>query len=385
MAEDEAGQDRTEEATPRRLERAREEGQVARSRELNTAAVLLAGSAALIMFGDSVSGRIMSIAQASFELPRAVIFDPNSMFHILRWATVEAVLVLAPVFAMLLAAALAAPSVLGGWLFSTKALAPNLQRIDPVAGLQRMFSVNSLVELLKAIAKVLVVAAFAVLFLKIYQGELHGLAQESVRPATGHAMLLLGWGALALSASTLLIAAVDVPYQMFEHAKKMRMTLQQIRDEMKETEGRPEIKNRIRQLQRQMARNRMMSAVPKADVVITNPTHFAVALRYELGKAAAPLLLAKGSDLVAQRIREIAAENNVPIVSSPRLARAIYFSTELEQEIPSGLYLAVAQVLAYVFHLNNHQRGHGKAPVLPDELPIPEELDRAGPQPSVDE
>jgi flagellar biosynthesis protein FlhB len=376
MAEEETGQERTEEATPRRLERAREEGQVARSRELNTAAILMAGSAGLLYAGDGLSRRLMSITHSSFELSREMIFDPHYMFHILRWATVESLQMLVPVFAALGVAALMAPSALGGWLFSSTAMMPNFQRLDPIAGLQRMFSMRSLVELLKAIAKVALVAAFAYLFLKHFEGELHGLAQESVQAAAAHAMGLLAWCALALSASTLLIAAFDVPYQMHDHAKKLRMTMQQIRDEMKETEGRPEIKSRIRQLQRQMARSRMMSAVPKADVVITNPTHVAVALRYDQSKTAAPVLLAKGSDLVAQKIREIATQHGVPIVSSPRLARAVYFSTELEQEIPSGLYLAVAQVLAYVFHLNNFRRGMGKAPVLADDLPIPPELDR---------
>jgi flagellar biosynthetic protein FlhB len=187
---------------------------------------------------------------------------------------------------------------------------------------------------------------------------------------------LLIWSALVLSASTLLIAAVDVPFQVFDHARKLRMTTQQVRDEMKETEGRPEVKSRIRQLQRQFARARMMAAVPKADVVITNPTHYAVALGYDVARASAPVLLAKGSDLMALKIREIAEANGVPVVSSPRLARAIYHTTELEAQIPAGLYLAVAQVLAYVFHLRNHRRGRGPAPVLPDELPVPEGMDR---------
>ena len=293
-------------------------------------------------------------------------------------ASAEALWMLAPVFILLLLAAVLGPAALGGWVFSTSALAPKFERLDPVRGLQRMFSVRSLVELLKAIAKVLLVGAITVLLLWTLRGELAAMEMQPLEPAIHHAVTMLGWSGLALSASTLLIAALDVPFQLFDHAQKLRMTMQQVRDELKESEGRPEVKSRIRQLQRQFARSRMMAAVPKADVVITNPTHYAVALRYDAGRAAAPMLLAKGSDLVALKIREIAEAHGVPVVSSPRLARAIWFTTEIEAEIPAGLYLAVAQVLAYVFHLRNYRRGRGSAPVLPDELPIPEGMDIPG-------
>jgi flagellar biosynthetic protein FlhB len=285
---------------------------------------------------------------------------------------------LAPLFLLLLAAAVLAPSALGGWIFSASSLALRIERLDPVRGLQRMFSLRALVELLKGVAKVVVVGAVAGLLLWGLRHDLAAMAAQPLEPALRHAVVVVGWSGLALSASTLLIAAADVPFQLFDHARKLRMTTQQVRDEMKETEGRPEVKTRIRQLQRQLARSRMMAAVPKADVVITNPTHYAVALRYDVGRAAAPVLLAKGSELVALRIREIAEANGVPVVSSPRLARAIFFSTELEAEIPAGLYLAVAQVLAYVFHLRNHHRGRGAAPVLPEDLPVPEGMDRPG-------
>jgi flagellar biosynthetic protein FlhB len=207
------------------------------------------------------------------------------------------------------------------------------------------------------------------------RGDVIAMAQEPLESAIHHASYLVLWSALALSASTLLIAAVDVPFQLFDHAGKLRMTMQQVRDELKESEGRPEVKSRIRQLQREMAKARMMSAVPKADVVITNPTHYAVALRYDVERAGAPLMVAKGADLVAFRIREIAQANGVPVVSSPRLARAIFHTTEIDQEVPAALYLAVAQVLAYVFHLRNWRRMGGKAPQMPGEFDIPEGMD----------
>ena len=378
MAEEDTGQEKTEEATPRRLERAREEGQVPRSRELSTAAILLAGSASLFAFGNVLGSGLLGIGRNAFRFDRAALQAPDAMLLGLGAASSSALWMLAPVFVLLLLAAVLGPAALGGWIFSARALAPKLERLDPVRGLGRMLSLRSLVELLKAIAKVLLVGGVALLLLWALRGELAAMAMQPLEPAIRHAVTVLGWSALALSASTLLIAAVDVPFQVMDHTKKLRMTMQQVRDEIKESEGRPEVKSRIRQLQRQFARSRMMAAVPKADVVITNPSHYAVALRYDAGRTAAPQLLAKGSDLVALKIREIAEANGVPVVSSPRLARAIYFTTELEAEIPAGLYLAVAQVLAYVFHLRNHRRGRGAAPVLPEELPIPEGMDRPG-------
>lgn len=377
MAEEETGQERTEEATPRRLERAREEGQIPRSRELNTAAVLLAGALAMLIFGPGIAARMLALARDSFQIDRTEAFDTGVMAVHLTGSVGWTLGGLAPSLGLMLAVALLAPAALGGWMFSAKPLMPKWDRLDPLAGIGRMFSVRSLIELLKAIAKVVVVGGAAVWLLWWLEADLMGLAAEAVEPAVAHAASIVLWSALALSASTLLIAAVDVPFQLFDHAKKLRMTNQQVREEMKETEGRPEVKSRIRQLQRQVARARMMSAVPKADVVITNPTHYAVALRYDLAKAGAPVLVAKGADLVAFRIREVAQASGVPVVSSPRLARAIFHTTELEREIPAALYLAVAQVLAYVFHLRTRHRGTaGPAPTLPADFDIPEGMDQ---------
>jgi flagellar biosynthetic protein FlhB len=376
MAEEETGQERTEEATPRRIERAREEGQIPRSRELNTAAVLLAGTFAMLVFGPGIAARMLALARDSFQIDRGEAFDTGFMASHLAGSVGWTLEGLAPSLALLLAVALLAPAALGGWMFSAKPLMPKWERLDPLAGIARMFSLRSLVELLKAIAKVLVVGGSAVWLLWWLEADFMGLASEAMEPAVAHSVSIVLWSALALSASTLLIAAVDVPFQLFDHAKKLRMTNQQVRDEMKETEGRPEVKGRIRQMQRQIARARMMSAVPKADVVITNPTHYAVALRYDLSKAGAPVLVAKGADLIAFRIREIAQASGVPVVSSPRLARAIFHTTELEREIPAALYLAVAQVLAYVFHLRTRRRGAGPAPTLPADFDIPEGMDQ---------
>lgn len=377
MAEQDTGQERTEQATPRRLEQAREEGQVPRSRELATAAILLAGSASLLLSAPLLGERFSRLSRAMFTFDRESLADPASMAQLLGGAILVILPAVVPVFLLLMASALLGPAALGGWLFSSKALAPKAERLDPVRGLQRMVSLRALVELAKAAAKVLLVGAVAVLLLWHLRPQLFAIGFEPAGPAIVHALRLVGQAALVLSASTLLIAAVDVPFQLFDHARKLRMTTQQVRDEIKETEGRPEVKSRIRQLQRQLARSRMMAAVPGADVVITNPTHFAVALRYESGRAAAPILVAKGSDLIALKIREIAQAHGVAVVSAPRLARAVYYSTEIDSQIPAGLYLAVAQVLAYVFHLRNYRRGRGPAPELPAELPVPDGMDRS--------
>ena len=373
--EDESGQEKTEDPTGRRLSKAREEGQVPRSRELNTAAVLIAGAVSLLIFGGMVSDRLMSIARQSFQFSRTHAMDSSLMVNALGTAAGQSMLSLVPAFIALLLAAVITPNLLGGWNFATKTLVPNLKKLDPIAGMKKIFSVRGLVEMLKAIAKILVVGAVGILIIWSMQSDILNMGREALWPAVDHALTVITWSALALAVSTLLIAAVDIPYQMYDHKKKLKMTKQQVKEEMKNVEGDPQVKGRIRQAQMQAAMRRMMAEVPKADVVITNPTHFAVALRYDVSKSGAPMLVAKGADQIAFKIREIAAANDVPVVSSPKLARAIYHTTELDMEIPSGLYLAVAQVLAYVFHLKNFKARRAQRPTLPTDLPIPPGMD----------
>ena len=372
MAE-ESGQEKTEQATPKRLQKAREEGQVARSRELNTTAVLLAGGAGLIMFGGNMAAALQRLASDNFQLQRQTVFDTGAMFAHLGSAFSEIITHTLPFVILMVAAALLAPASLGGWNFSTKALRFKGERINPLSGIKRMFSVNSLVELLKAIAKVSVVVLISVLLLNGYSDSLLAIRSQSVESAISHVLSILGWTFLLMSCSMILIAAVDIPYQLWDHAKKLKMTVQQVKDEMKETDGRPEVRGRIKQLQRELAQSRMMSKVPEADVVITNPTHYAVALKYDPNNADAPVLLAKGSDLIAQRIREIASSEGVPLVSLPPLARAVFHSTEVDQQIPVPLYLAVAQVLAYVFQLKRYNKGLADKPETIQVVDIPEE------------
>ena len=376
MAESESGADKSEEPTGKRLEESRKKGQIARSKELNTLAVTLTGTIALIIFGAYMGNVLMDIMRGNFSLPRDVLMSERSMALYLLASGKEALLAVQPFLIALLIASIVGPIALGGWLFSTEALQPKASRMNPLAGLKRMFSVQALVELLKALAKFLVILAVALMVLAMDQDDLLAIANEPIEPAILHSLKVVGWSALWLSCGLILIAAVDAPFQLWSHKQKLKMTKQEVRDEYKDTEGKPEVKGRIRQLQREMAERRMMQAVPQADVVITNPTHFAVALKYDPEKGGAPLLLAKGGDFLALKIREIAQEHKVMVLESPGLARAVYYSTELDQEIPAGLYLAVAQVLAYVYQLRQYQAGKGKRPGPLPDLPIPVDLRR---------
>jgi flagellar biosynthetic protein FlhB len=374
MAESESGQERSEEATAKRQETAREEGQIARSRELNTMFILLAGSGGLMVYGPDLAVALRDLMRFNFSMPRAVAFDVQLVAAYFMHSVQAVGKALLPLLALLTAAAIAGPIALGGWLFSTKGLAPKGSRLNPLEGLKRMFSVTAVVELVKSLAKFIVMAGLAVILINSLKQRLLELGLQSPESAMADALHMTMWSVLGVSCGMILIALIDVPYQLFEHSRKLKMTKQEIKEEMKDSEGRPEVKGRIRQLQREMARRRMMEAVPKADVIITNPDHFSVALRYDSRRGAAPVVVAKGADQVALKIREIANAHKVTILAAPTLARAIYYTTEIEAEIPGPLYLAVAQVLAYVFQLKTYRAGQGRKPTLPERLPIPDDL-----------
>jgi flagellar biosynthetic protein FlhB len=375
MAEDDdSSQEKTEEPSARRTEKAREEGQVPRSRDLTTTAVLLLAALGLWMFAEFMGGKILGITRENFAITRADIFDPDAMIAHLARAIFQGLLSIAPLMALLLIASIVGPIALGGWIMSTKAMEPKLSRMDPIAGIKRIFSVKSLIELFKALCKVLVILFATIWLLKFYAQDLYRLSDESVGSAIIHSLEISIFATIALAAVTIIIAAIDVPIQIYEYNKKLKMSRQDLKDESKDTDGKPEVKGRIRQLQREIAQRRMMSNVPQADVVITNPTHFAVALKYDPEKMDTPIMIAKGGDQIALKIREIAKAHNIEILESPALARAIYYTTELDQEIPSGLYLAVAQVLAYVFQLRNHRKGKGQKPTYPRNLTVPKDM-----------
>ncbi|ARQ75376.1 flagellar biosynthesis protein FlhB [Pseudomonas fragi] len=376
MAESESGADKTEDPTEKRKKDSREKGEIARSKELNTLAIMLAGSAGLLIFGGALAQDMMELMRYNFSLSRDVLLNPDSMGAFLLHSGKIALIALQPVLLTLLIAALVGPISLGGWLFAAGSLAPKFSRMNPAAGIKRMFSAKALVELLKALAKFFIILIVALLVLKSDIDDLLRIAHEPLELAVIHSLQVVAWSALWMACGLILIAAVDVPVQLWESHQKLLMTKQEVRDEHKDQEGRPEVKQRIRQVQREMSQRRMMAAIPDADVIITNPTHYAVALKYDPETGGAPMLLAKGSDFLALKIREIGAKHNILLLESPALARSIYHSTELEQEIPAGLYLAVAQVLAYVYQIRQHQAGKGKRPDPLKDVPIPPDLRR---------
>ncbi len=380
MADNSDGQERTEEATPKRVRDAREKGQIARSRELNTVVALLMAATAFLAMGDHLVRGMVGLLHNDFLIPRSMAFDKGAMTSALSDSILEALWLFLPFFILILLAVMGAAMALGGWSFSTEALTFKWDKLDPVKGLSRVFAWRGVMEMLKGLAKFGLVATVALLLLRLQGDQFLGLGGEPLEQAMGHAGSLLAWAFLFLSAALLLVAAIDVPFQLWDYRRQLKMTRQEIKEEFKQTEGSPEIKGRQRRLQQEMAQRRMMEEVPKADVVVTNPTHFAVALRYEPTKMGAPIVVAKGSDLLAGRIRSVAGEHDVPILSAPPLARALYYSTELNMPIPEGLYRAVAQVLAYVYQLKRSPIYRREDMHEMHDLPIPDDLRRDPPE-----
>ncbi|KQQ61763.1 flagellar biosynthetic protein FlhB [Pseudomonas sp. Leaf129] len=376
MAESESGADKTEDPTDKRKKDSREKGEVARSKELNTLAVMVAGCGALLAFGGHLAQSLLELMRSNFTLSREVLLDERYMGIFLLQSGKVAILATQPILVTMLLAALIGPVALGGWLFAASSMAPKFSRMNPAAGLKRMFSMHALTELLKALAKFAIILIVAIAVLAKDRADLLAIANEPLEMAIIHSVQLVGWSALWMSCGLALIAAVDVPFQLYSSKQKLMMTKQEVKDEHKDAEGRPEVKGRVRQLQREMSQRRMMTAIPEADVIITNPTHYAVALKYDPEKGNAPVLLAKGSDFIALKIREIGNEHRIQVLESPALARSIFYSTEIEQQIPAGLYLAVAQVLAYVYQIRQYQAGRGKRPDPLNDLPIPPDLQR---------
>ena len=376
MAESESGADKTEDPTDKRKKDSREKGEIARSKELNTLAVMVAGCGALLAFGGHLAQSLLELMRSNFTLSREVLLDERYMGIFLLQSGKVAILATQPILVTMLLAALIGPVALGGWLFAASSMAPKFSRMNPAAGLKRMFSMHALTELLKALAKFAIILIVAIMVLAKDRADLLAIANEPLEMAIIHSVQLVGWSALWMSCGLALIAAVDVPFQLYSSKQKLMMTKQEVKDEHKDAEGRPEVKGRVRQLQREMSQRRMMTAIPEADVIITNPTHYAVALKYDPEKGNAPVLLAKGSDFIALKIREIGNEHRIQVLESPALARSIFYSTDIEQQIPAGLYLAVAQVLAYVYQISQYQAGRGKRPDPLKDLPIPPDLQR---------
>ena len=377
MAED-SDLEKTESATPRRLEKAREEGQVARSRELATVALVGAGIFGAWGMSGMIGEHVQTMLRTAFTFDHAAVFDTKRALTGAGVVAREGAFALVPLLLLTGLAALLAPMALGGWLLSTKSIAVNFERLNPVAGIGRIFSINGVIQLGLSFAKILVVAVIATTAIWHRHDDILALATQPLRVALPNAGHLIAVCCAMTVAGMFVIAALDVPYQLWSFHKKLRMTKEEVKREHRESEGDPHVKARLRTQQRAMARRRMMANVPKADVVVTNPTHFAVALQYTDGEMGAPKVVAKGVNLVAARIRELATEHNIPLLEAPPLARALYHNVELNREIPGALYGAVAEVLAWVYQLRRFKEDGGVAPVAPTDLEVPPELDKGG-------
>ncbi|MEX0615058.1 MAG: flagellar biosynthesis protein FlhB [Methylophaga sp.] len=377
MAEQDSAQEKTEEPSAKRLQEAREKGQVPRSQELNTVMVLLASAAAMFVVGEGLIQSLADVMKLGMSFDRNDLFDVGAMLDSL-WKGIEIMAFdLLSFLVVTVIAALSAPALIGGWNFSAQAMGIKPEKLSPLKGMKRIFGPQGLVELGKALGKFLLVGFFGTVILWGLRDQLLTLGQQEVIPAMAELGYIVLWGFLAICASLILIVLIDVPFQKWNHARQLKMTKQEVKDEHKETDGSPEVKGRIRRMQIQLSQARMMQDVPKADVIITNPTHYAVALRYDQSKSGAPVMVAKGADLIAQQIRMVGQHNDVPQLSAPPLARAIFYNTEIGEEIPAGLYIAVAQVLAFVFQLRRYRNRGGNKPHLnTEDLPIPDEFRR---------
>jgi flagellar biosynthetic protein FlhB len=375
MAENE-GSEKTERATPKRLEEARKKGQVPRSADLSAAIVSLIGAGFLYLFGAGAANEMLSVMRDGLSVTSVDLMQSDVLLRHTADQFVHGFLAVVPLMGALVLAAVAAPALIGGWNFSSEALAFKGERINPLAGIGRMFSVRSLVELIKAIGKFVFVGGIGCIVVWLQSEALMGLARQPIEVAILEATKITAYASLLMAASLGLIAIIDAPFQLWRFGEDMKMSRDDVRQEMKESDGSPENKSRIRSVQSALSRGRMMQDVPKANVVITNPTHYAVALRYDEKKNGAPVVIAKGADEVAAKIRELAAANGVPLVSAPPLARALFRYVDLGREIPAALYVAVAQILTYVWQLRQATRYGTTVPTLPAIDPAVENIGR---------
>lgn len=372
MAENENGTERSEDATPERIRKSKEKGQVARSKELATASVLISAALSFLVFGDRLAYELSLMMTRAFTFERSVLFSPEYMWIHITSSFKGLAIPMFTILLMLFVISILGSSLLGGMLFSTKAMMPKWSKLSPKAGLKRMLGMQAYVELLKSILKVTVVIGMVWWILGATFERILHLSVMSLPSSVFEALDMLTWMFLLLCSSMLLIVIVDVPYQIYKHTEELKMTKQEVKDEYRNSEGKPEVKQRIRQLQYEASQRKMMGDVPDADVIVTNPTHYSVAIKYEQDGERAPYIVAKGVDFMALKIREVGREYEVPVMQSPPLCRAIYHSTEIGEEVPEELFVAIAQVLAYIYQLEQFRKGKsGRPKALPDDLNIP--------------
>lgn len=379
---DDSDLERTEQASSRRLEQAREDGNVPQSRELMAFMVLATGAMSFWILGGWLTQRTATLLRDGLSFSREAAFDTSVMAASALSLTSDAFVLTAPVFLLAIAAAIATPMMIGGWVFSPKVFQLDFSRMDPVKGIARMFSLQSIAELVKAVLKAMLIGAVLYWLVRTQQDKLFAMLSQPIETGLISFSQIVLYSFIALIAGLALIAAIDVPFQLWQYHDRLKMTLAELKQESKESEGDPHLKARIRSQQRELARGRMMSEVPKADVVVTNPSHFAVALKYDSAASGAPIVVAKGMNLIAQRIREVAAENKVPLLEAPPLARALYRHTEIGDQIPAPLYAAVAEVMAWVYQLNQFIASAGQLfpPVTPAAIAVPDGMDPGVPE-----
>jgi flagellar biosynthetic protein FlhB len=377
MAEDSA-QEKTEEPSPKKLEEARKKGDVPRSKEMGVVALLFGAYIGAIFWGGMVADDMQSIMKFALVLDRADISDPSKMIQRLAVMVREGFLSISLIMIFISLIVIITTLAVGGWNYSNSAFAPKFNKLNPFSGIKRMFSTQTLVELIKSVGKFLCVVIASIWVIDDMKVNIKSLSSGGMLHNINESIEILLWAFLIMSSTMILIVIIDVPFQKHSYIKKLKMTMQELKDEMKNVEGKPEVKQRIKQVQQQISQNRMMNDVPDADVIIVNPEHYSIALKYDSDKSEVPFVVAKGLDDVAMRIREIAKENNVPIVSAPPLARSIYKFTDINQKIPMGLYSAVAQILAYVYQLRSYQDNpsdfDSPEKINSSQLEIPEEL-----------
>jgi flagellar biosynthetic protein FlhB len=374
---EESDQEKTEDPTPTRREKARKEGQIPRSKELTSLLMLVAGWALLWTVGHHMARDLGLLLQDGLNFDHNIINDQKAMMRQFGRLILEAVSALVPLMMGLVLVAIGSPMLLGGLHFSGKSFKPNFKRMNPLPGIKRMFSKQFVSEMLKSVLKVTLVTVTCGLFLWGNWAKMMRLLHETPLTAINDALALISQCMLLITLSLIPMVAYDVFYQIFSNLKKLRMTRQEIRDEFKQQEGDPHIKGRIRQQQRAAAQRRMMNDVPQADVIVNNPTHYSVALRYEEGTMSAPKVVAKGAGAIALRIRELGNEHRIPMLEAPPLARALYRHSEIGQPIPTALYSAVAEVLAWVYGLRRWRKEGGLIPRKPQNISVPAGLDFA--------
>ncbi|WP_409440031.1 flagellar biosynthesis protein FlhB [Psychromonas sp. GE-S-Ul-11] len=375
MAENENGTDKSEQATPEKVRKSKEKGQVARSKELATASVLIAAALSMFVFGDKLAYELSVMMKRAFTFERADIYSPEHMWHVLVDGFSGLGMPVFLILLMLFIISILGSSLLGGMLFSTKAMMPKFSRMSPKAGFKRMFGMQAWVELIKSILKVTVVMCVAWAILAATFEHILHLSISQLPGSAFEALDMLSWMFLLLCLSLLVIVAVDVPYQIYKHNDELKMTKQEVKDEFRNSEGKPEVKQRIRQLQYEMSQRTMMGDVPDADVIVTNPTHYSVALKYDKDGDRPPYVVAKGVDFMALKIREVGREHEVPVMQSPQLCRAVYHTTDIGEDVPEELFIAIAKILAYIYQLEQFRKGKsGRPKALPTEIPVPDDF-----------